>query len=71
MSSGLGMCDRLNSLSLVCSTYILCTVIRGSLIYRIKLPRMYPNFASFNAPYNPVRRIYEKRGASIQFLIVR
>jgi len=30
-----------------------------------------PGFASFNAPYNPVRFMYEKRIASIQFLILR
>jgi len=28
------------------------------------------SFASFNAPYNLVRRMYEKRIASIQFLIM-
>jgi len=36
MSSGLGMCDRLNSL--------VCTVIGGSFICPIKVPRMLAEF---------------------------
>jgi len=31
----------------------------------------YLRFASFNAPCNPVRFMYEERTASIQFLILR
>jgi len=46
VSSGLGMCDRLN--------YLVCAVIRGSLICPIKLPVCYMSFASFNAPCNSV-----------------
>jgi len=31
----------------------------------------YLSFALFNAPYNPVRFMYEKRTASSQFLMLR
>jgi len=65
MSSRLGMGDRLNSL------IVTCAVIQGSLICKIKLPVSYLSFVSFNAPYNPVRLVYEKRTASTKFLILR
>jgi len=70
MYSRLGMCDRLNSL--VCNDRLnsqkLATL--GSYWERVEYSSTYLNFASFNAPYNPVRFMYEKRTASVQFLIL-
>jgi len=40
-------------------------------IGRVKYSVTYLSFGSFNAPYNPVHFMYEKRIASIQFLILR
>ena len=37
---------------------------------RLNSPIRYLSFASFNAPYDPVRLMYEKRTVSIQFLIL-
>jgi len=44
--------------------------MEGSLNCLIKLPGCYLRFASFDAPYNPVCRMHEKRTASIQFMIL-
>jgi len=38
---------------------------------RVEYSLTYISFASFNAPYNPVRLMYEKKTASIQFLMLR
>jgi len=71
MSSGLGICDRLNSL--VCndrsnSQWRLRHL--GVIGKELNTVLTYLSFASFHAPYNPVRFMYGKRTASIQFLIL-
>ena len=53
VSSGLGMCDRLNSL--------VCAVIQGSLICAIKLTCKLSDF------FNLMRLMHERRTASIKF----
>ena len=69
MSSGLGMCDRLNSL--VCTDRLpVTTQALGRYWERVDYSLTFLSFASFNAPYNPVRFMYGKRTASIQFLIL-
>jgi len=63
------MCDRLNSL--VCND-------RLNTQLRLWHPRVVVKdvntvclrFASFNVPYDPVRLMYKKRPACIQFLIL-
>ena len=43
----------------------------GSYCDRVDYRMTYLCFASFNAPYNPVRLMYETRAASSKFLILR
>ena len=43
----------------------------GRYCARVEYSLTYLSFASFNAPYNPVRLMYEKITASIQFLTLR
>ena len=75
MSGGIGMFDRLNSL--VCNDRFKLPVVTpgrwrlrhsGGIVKELNTAR---SFAIFNAPYNPVRLIYEKKTASIQCLILR
>jgi len=42
----------------------------GSYCERVEISLIYLNFASFNAPYNPVRFMDGERTASTQFLIL-
>jgi len=70
VSSGLGMCGTLNSL--VCNDRLNSQWrLRHSGVERVEYSLTYRSFASFNAPYNPVRFMYGKRTASIPFLILR
>jgi len=66
------MCDRLNPI--VCNDRFklpVTTLALGSYCEQVEYSFTYLNFASFNTPYNPVHLMYEKRTASIQFLILR
>jgi len=66
------MCDRLNSL--VCNEKIkfpVATQALRSYWEKVEYSLSYLSFASFNAPYNPVRFMHGKRTAGIQFLILR
>ena len=75
MSSGLGMYDRLHTLlwndRLNPPVATQATPALRSYWERVEYSLTYLSFASFNAPYNPVRFMYENRIASIQFLILR
>jgi len=62
------MCDRLRSPSGDSGTW--ATPALGSYWERVEYHSTYLSFASFNEPYNPVRFMYGKRTASIQFLIL-
>ena len=68
VSSGLGMCDRLNSL--ICKGRLNSQWrLRHSGVIRKELNTVltYLTFASFNAPYNPVRFMYEKKQLALNF----
>jgi len=43
----------------------------GSFCEKVEYSLTYLSFASLNAPYNPLRLMYEKKTASIQFLMLR
>jgi len=49
----------------------MATLALGSYWERVEYSLTYLRFASFNAPYQPMRRMYVKRTASIQFLRLR
>ena len=69
VSSGLGMCDRLNSL--ICNDRLNSQwrLRHSGVIGKELNTALTLSFASLNAPYNPVRFMYGKRTASLQFLL--
>jgi len=72
VSSGLRMCDRTNSL--VCNDILnsqLATSAIGNYCERVECSLAYLSFASFTVPYNLMCFMYDKRTASIYFLILR
>jgi len=66
VSSGLDMCGRLNSQWRIWHSATPHTGVDVNELIQFDL-----NFASFNAPYNPVRLMCDKRPANIQCLILR
>jgi len=65
------MCDRFNSLVCNDRSNSHWRLGHSGVIVNELNAATYPRFASFNAPYNPVRLKYEIRTANIQNLISR